>query len=658
MEIIKQKKEQEQEQEQEHEQEQEEEQEEDYEQEQEEEQEEEQVHGIEKNNNEEKSDKRNGHYLEGNHDHDVEEVHDDDDDVNHTYVYDNEKYVHKVEDNHLTDNDMIEEDEENDQKRDEDLNEEEEYEHDSNHNNIDIDESNKEESEAEQNLKKEDYDNVDEDKKDNLQKNVAYANTIIKGGRNLRNLNKSSTSFDKTKKEQNNNMNGGGTNFIKTLSDENNLQNNVPHGRRKRKVSKDLNLNNEYVYGTNLNFKHARNVNDDIDEHEESENNHDQNNNEEINEHNQNDDNPIHNDNTNANNDDDDDNNIINNNENVVKTNEKILNGKQTNLRGSHLKLKTNRTKKNKKLSNKLNRNIAKNVNKNNNGRYGNVGRAQASTTQGNEKKVHGTNDNAEYTTHNRGRNSTTTNFTNRHSRVTFNNNNEGTYYAGHNNNTSTSHGNRHNDPHEEAEPKKGKKKRVTEEGSKESGKINVGDSYQVSNLPNFFLCRSELMYKNYDTQENTNDQMCLSCSGLPCHCKVGEATLVYSPIMLERVRERCLKNRGYHKCVKNEIELSAYVQECAKSWKSNIDEWVPFSPEYAYKLLHYANYDPHKAISIMKSSEFSFRKIMDPPTRKYQNKWKPKDKREHISKNPFPSPLTIRTYLSKRHHNSGYHLR
>ncbi|ETW38071.1 hypothetical protein PFTANZ_01171 [Plasmodium falciparum Tanzania (2000708)] len=642
----------------EHEQEQEEEQEEDYEQEQEEEQEEEQVHGIEKNNNEEKSDKRNGHYLEGNHDHDVEEVHDDDDDVNHTYVYDNEKYVHKVEDNHLTDNDMIEEDEENDQKRDEDLNEEEEYEHDSNHNNIDIDESNKEESEAEQNLKKEDYDNVDEDKKDNLQKNVAYANTIIKGGRNLRNLNKSSTSFDKTKKEQNNNMNGGGTNFIKTLSDENNLQNNVPHGRRKRKVSKDLNLNNEYVYGTNLNFKHARNVNDDIDEHEESENNHDQNNNEEINEHNQNDDNPIHNDNTNANNDDDDDNNIINNNENVVKTNEKILNGKQTNLRGSHLKLKTNRTKKNKKLSNKLNRNIAKNVNKNNNGRYGNVGRAQASTTQGNEKKVHGTNDNAEYTTHNRGRNSTTTNFTNRHSRVTFNNNNEGTYYAGHNNNTSTSHGNRHNDPHEEAEPKKGKKKRVTEEGSKESGKINVGDSYQVSNLPNFFLCRSELMYKNYDTQENTNDQMCLSCSGLPCHCKVGEATLVYSPIMLERVRERCLKNRGYHKCVKNEIELSAYVQECAKSWKSNIDEWVPFSPEYAYKLLHYANYDPHKAISIMKSSEFSFRKIMDPPTRKYQNKWKPKDKREHISKNPFPSPLTIRTYLSKRHHNSGYHLR
>ncbi|ANQ08547.1 Uncharacterized protein PCOAH_00029640 [Plasmodium coatneyi] len=231
-------------------------------------------------------------------------------------------------------------------------------------------------------------------------------------------------------------------------------------------------------------------------------------------------------------------------------------------------------------------------------------------------------------------------------------------------NNESSSHnyGARYNEDYSEeenyGEPKK-RKKRVTEEGSKESSKINVGNNYQVPKLPNFFLCRSELMYRNYEAVEETNnDQVCLTCSGLPCHCRVGEATLVYSPVMLERVRDKCLKSRGYHKCIKNEIELSAYVQECAKSWKSNIDEWVPFSPEYAYKLLHYANYDPHKAISIMKSSEFSFRKIMDPPTRKYQNKWKPKDKREHISKNPFPSPLTIRTYLSKRHHISGYHLR
>lgn len=210
----------------------------------------------------------------------------------------------------------------------------------------------------------------------------------------------------------------------------------------------------------------------------------------------------------------------------------------------------------------------------------------------------------------------------------------------------------------EEPEQKK-RKKRVTEEGSKESSKINVGENYQVQTLPTFFLCRPELMYDACDNSDSDGeDQQCFDCAGLPCHCKSGEPKLVYSPLMLERVKERCLKSRGYHKCVKNEMELSAYVQECAKSWKTNTDEWIPFSPEYAYKLLHYANYDPLKAISLMKSRDFSFRKVLDPPTRKYQNKWKPKDKREHLSKSPFPSPLTIRNYLSKRHHNSGYHLR
>lgn len=210
----------------------------------------------------------------------------------------------------------------------------------------------------------------------------------------------------------------------------------------------------------------------------------------------------------------------------------------------------------------------------------------------------------------------------------------------------------------EEPEQKK-RKKRVTEEGSKESSKINVGENYQVQTLPTFFLCRPELVYNEYDNSDSDDkEEQCFECAGLPCHCRSGEPKLVYSPLMLERVKERCLKSRGYHKCVKNEMELSAYVQECAKLWKTNADEWIPFSPEYAYKLLHYANYDPLKAISIMKSRDFSFRRVLDPPTRKYQNKWKPKDKRDQLSKSPFPSPLTIRNYLSKRHHNSGYHLR
>ncbi|KJP87542.1 hypothetical protein AK88_02846 [Plasmodium fragile] len=328
------------------------------------------------------------------------------------------------------------------------------------------------------------------------------------------------------------------------------------------------------------------------------------------------------------------------------------------------IKMKVHRNKKKGRAFHRMhaNMNIIKGMNKNSESKFGHSTNATMRHSQNLEKKEFYRNEhNLEHVVHDKVRGSPGSHF-NGHSNAKddYADSNDNDYM----NNESSSHnyGGRYNDDDyyddNDGEHKK-RKKRVTEEGSKESSKINVGNKYQVPKLPNFFLCRSELMYRNYEAVEETNnDQVCLTCSGLPCHCRVGEATLVYSPLMLERVRDKCMKNRGYHKCVKNEIELSAYVQECAKSWKSNIDDWVPFSPEYAYKLLHYANYDPHKAISIMKSSEFSFRKIMDPPTRKYQNKWKPKDKREHISKNPFPSPLTIRTYLSKRHHISGYHLR
>ncbi|CAA9988639.1 conserved Plasmodium protein, unknown function [Plasmodium knowlesi strain H] len=327
------------------------------------------------------------------------------------------------------------------------------------------------------------------------------------------------------------------------------------------------------------------------------------------------------------------------------------------------IKMKGHRHKKKGRALHRLhaNMNIIKGMNKSSESKFSHSANATMPHSQNLDKKDFFTNENNEdHVVHDKVRSSPGSHFHGHSNAKEHYGDNENDYMN--NENSSHNYGARYNGDYFEKEnhtEHKKRKKRVTEEGSKDSGKINVGNKHQVPKLPNFFLCRSELMYRNYETVEETNnDQVCLTCSGLPCHCRVGEATLVYSPLMLERVREKCLKNRGYHKCIKNEIELSAYVQECAKSWKSNIDEWVPFSPEYAYKLLHYANYDPHKAISIMKSSEFSFRKIMDPPTRKYQNKWKPKDKREHMSKNPFPSPLTIRTYLSKRHHISGYHLR
>ncbi|EAA22871.1 hypothetical protein, partial [Plasmodium yoelii yoelii] len=327
-----------------------------------------------------------------------------------------------------------------------------------------------------------------------------------------------------------------------------------------------------------------------------------------------------------------------------------------------NLKAKENKTKKTKKTLTKNNTNST-NIPKNKNNPIKNVNIINSKNSnilQNNERKTY-IPDNNEYSSNPKHKVTAASNAQNNTNKGGNYSNADNYYSNNYGTNTRSTNINRFNerypDQDDDAEQKK-RKKRVTEEGSKESNKINVGESYQVSKLPNFFLCRSEFMYKSYEPVEETSPEPCVSCSGLPCHCKVGGAILVYSPLMLERIREKCMKNRGYHKCIKNEIELSSYIQECAKSWKSNVDEWVPFSPEYAYKLLHYANYDPHKAISIMKSSEFSFRKIMDPPTRKYQNKWKPKDKRENISKNPFPSPLTIRTYLSKRHHNSGYHLR
>ncbi|SCN62356.1 conserved Plasmodium protein, unknown function [Plasmodium chabaudi adami] len=327
----------------------------------------------------------------------------------------------------------------------------------------------------------------------------------------------------------------------------------------------------------------------------------------------------------------------------------------------SNAKQKENKTKKTKKTITKNNANSANAPkNKNNATKNGNVINSKNSNILQNERKTY-IPDHNEYSSNPKHRATAASNAHHNTNRGGNYSNNDNYYSNNYGANTRSTNINRFNErypDHDDDADQKKRKKRVTEEGSKESNKINIGDSYQVSKLPNFFLCRSEFMYKSYEPVEETNAEPCLTCSGLSCHCKAGGAILVYSPLILERIREKCMKNRGYHKCIKNEIELSSYIQECAKNWKSNVDEWVPFSPEYAYKLLHYANYDPHKAISIMKSSEFSFRKIMDPPTRKYQNKWKPKDKRENISKNPFPSPLTIRTYLSKRHHNSGYHLR
>uniref|UniRef100_A0A3B0MLT6 ELM2 domain-containing protein n=1 Tax=Theileria annulata TaxID=5874 RepID=A0A3B0MLT6_THEAN len=181
------------------------------------------------------------------------------------------------------------------------------------------------------------------------------------------------------------------------------------------------------------------------------------------------------------------------------------------------------------------------------------------------------------------------------------------------------------------------KKKKPTTEGSNFQTKINVGYNHQVPFTPAFFLDHS---YNN-----NNNGY------------KKEWARLMYSPYQMEKIRRRKLKEGLYDSVIKNEFELAEFIQMCAKNWKNN-PGWHPFSPEFAYKILHFADYDPNKALKYMNDNNFNFTCnfnllnscICDPPIRRYDNKWKPKDRRGQVPTNPYPPPVTLRGYLLRRH--------
>ncbi|BAM40592.1 uncharacterized protein TOT_020000847 [Theileria orientalis strain Shintoku] len=174
------------------------------------------------------------------------------------------------------------------------------------------------------------------------------------------------------------------------------------------------------------------------------------------------------------------------------------------------------------------------------------------------------------------------------------------------------------------------KKKKPTTEGSNFATKINVGFNHQVPFTPAFFLDHS------YAPPNQTTFK--------------GQewARLMYSPYQMEKIRRRKLKE-GSDSVVKNEFELAEFIQMCAKSWKNN-PGWHPFSPEFAYKILHFADYDPNKALKFMNDPSFNFSCVCDPPVRRYDNKWKPKDRRGQVPTNPYPPPVTLRGYLLRRH--------
>lgn len=123
----------------------------------------------------------------------------------------------------------------------------------------------------------------------------------------------------------------------------------------------------------------------------------------------------------------------------------------------------------------------------------------------------------------------------------------------------------------------------------------------------------------------------------------------------MEKFKRKRISEGKLECAIKSEYEMAEFIQHVAKSWKT-YQVWHPFSPEFAYKILHYAEYDPHKAIQLMSDPHFNFNSmyfcylvICDPPTRKYDNKWKPRDRRGQIPSHPYPSPVTLRSYLSRR---------
>ncbi|WBY57171.1 EELM2 domain-containing protein [Plasmodium yoelii yoelii] len=112
-------------------------------------------------------------------------------------------------------------------------------------------------------------------------------------------------------------------------------------------------------------------------------------------------------------------------------------------------------------------------------------------------------------------------------------------------------------------------------------------------------------------------------------------------------MKESFLCEGQYELVIKNDYELAIFIKELAKNWKCQLG-WHPFTPEYAFKILHRVDYNPKRAIELLKSSDFNFLEICDPPIRKYENKWRPRDKRGQISDSPYPSSELLQSYIKR----------
>nr|CEL67326.1 TPA: PHD-finger domain-containing protein, putative [Neospora caninum Liverpool] len=126
------------------------------------------------------------------------------------------------------------------------------------------------------------------------------------------------------------------------------------------------------------------------------------------------------------------------------------------------------------------------------------------------------------------------------------------------------------------------------------------------------------------------------------------EPRLVYSPRCLEEKRQQCLATGRMQHCIRTQGELADFVETCSRCWHAR-PGWQPFSAEFAYQLLHRAGYDPQRALRMLDDPGFCFNDICDPPLRKYDNKWKRRDKRGTFPNSPYPPPLVIQAFLQEK---------
>ncbi|KAL8440004.1 hypothetical protein Efla_004920 [Eimeria flavescens] len=182
-------------------------------------------------------------------------------------------------------------------------------------------------------------------------------------------------------------------------------------------------------------------------------------------------------------------------------------------------------------------------------------------------------------------------------------------------------------------------RRRKTKAAEDYETRINVGPNHQVPHLPDFFLARGDTDCLSTLAEQSLADGSQSQALG---------PLLVYSPYLLERSKQQCLSDRAAKSCITSQKDLAEFLIKCSRRWKVR-PGWQPFSPEFAYKLLHRANYDPERALRMMDDSAFCFQSICDPPLRKYENKWKRRDKRGTFPSSPYPPPVVVRGYLNEK---------